>query len=464
MQSSLPAISYKNMVRLLPERLAKVPREPLLLRPGSIRWNGSTWVICARKKDPEKFGMVHERTVVYDGKTFKVANASGCTLRVTRRGLDQQALSQRFSYVEQVECLDDYCFILGVDRNDYSSLQRFDEKGFADITPSEVYDVRAMAWNGSEWLVAATRRVSLFGKTKTVLGLYSYDGRRVRELLSKSEAPAVSRVDSLTWNGSAWIIGITKPPDVQKKGSPPPGLLYFDGRRVGELTIPSAGMPEDIYITSAIAWNGSTLLVALSGYKPPPVFLEYDGRAFRRVSPPNEAFLLPRPEKILKPHKLFCSERYCLLFLSNNRLVKFNGAFTQVNTSVEGNPLYGLDDAVWNGKYWLISYLIDPPSGGGFIARYDGEKFVPLEEMPSRCPVSGMVWNGEYWLIGTSKVYCNRWALLKYDGSRFEDLTEEFLRAGGEHPVEKRLCGPVAVLILALISPLIILRRKGHED
>ncbi|NOZ59162.1 MAG: hypothetical protein GXO66_06260 [Euryarchaeota archaeon] len=457
----LPAISYRHVVRLLPERLAKVPREPLLLRPASIRWNGSAWEICARKRDPEKIGKVLERTVVYDGKKFKVINASGCTPRATLKGLDRQVLSRRFSYVEQVECISEYCLILGVDRNGYSSLQRFDDRGFVDITPSDVYNVRAMAWNGSEWLVAATRRVSLFGKTRTVLGLYSYDGRTLKEMLSKSEAPAVSGVDSLAWNGSAWIIGITKPPEAQNKSSPLPGLLYFDGRRIGQLRVPAEGLPEDIYITSAIGWNGSTLLIALSDYGSPPVFLEYDGKGFRLVKPPpREVFLLPRPEKILRPQKLFCSERYCLLFLSSNRLVKFNGAFTRVNTSVEGNPIYALDDARWNGEYWLISYLIDPPSGGGFVAKYDGKRFVPLSEMPSGCPAGGMVWNGEYWLIGTSGVYCDRWALLKYDGAAFEDLTEEFLKAAEEHPEGRAICGPAAVLMLALIPP-VLCRRRG---
>ena len=378
--------------------------------------------------------------------------------------LDENMLGKRFNYIEEVECNEEYCLIQGINKNGKTTVQRHDAQGFTDITPVDVYNVHAIGWNGSEWLLTATRRTTSAGDIKTVLGLYSYDGNTLTELLRKKDAPAVGRVDSLGWNGNYWLIGLTMHPTTQRTGNLQPGLFRFNGGHLQPVSMPVEGLPGDVYMPTAIAWNGSAWLIALSGYKSPPVFLEYDGKAFHRVDAPAEAFSLPRPDRVLKPVKLSCNQKYCLLFLDNNRIVRFNGAFTRINTTLEDNPLYAFDDAEWNGNYWLISYQVDPPSGGGFIVKYDGEEFKSLTEMPSNCVVGGMEWNGEYWLIGTNKLYCNRWALMKYDGEKFYDLTGDFnegMKSGPRKP-EKGICGPAVLLLLALL-PAAAFRRLWRK-
>ncbi|WP_456475810.1 hypothetical protein [Candidatus Pyrohabitans sp.] len=105
-----------------------------------------------------------------------------------------------------------------------------------------------------------------------------------------------------------------------------------------------------------------------------------------------------------------------------------------------------LKDAVWNGEYWLIT---GSTGERGLLVKYDGRKFTDLSEdagFSAPSPLGGkrmgsvdaLAWNGSVWLIAGGG-YCKGGGLLKsYEGERFVNLTpppetdsskEEFIHA-----------------------------------
>jgi hypothetical protein len=109
-------------------------------------------------------------------------------------------------------------------------------------------------------------------------------------------------------------------------------------------------------------------------------------------------------------------------------LATFNGSkFMDYSSLIPDNQAGILYTNEWNGSLWMV--------GGGY--RFNGELFTfngtTIHDLryqiagfvPSFGPVTSIAWNGTSWLIG------GQGFVALYDGHRFIDLTEGFLRAVG---------------------------------
>jgi len=104
----------------------------------------------------------------------------------------------------------------------------------------------------------------------------------------------------------------------------------------------------------------------------------------------------------------------------------FNGSvFTDLSGQVPDQADAILYATAWNGQYWLVGggYLDD-----GVLFSFDGNKIVDLTTeassvIPNFASVQSLAWNGNYWLIGGMGF------LAEYDGHKFIDLTQQLERA-----------------------------------
>ncbi len=463
---TLPTISTSTsgVVRYFPESIIEEPVEPKILRPGRITWTGNYWRICAYEKKLKKLPGSDARTVKYDESEFSILDEQDCGLienLPSGINLPIEVIKEKFSRVIEAKCNEEYCLINGIDKNGYAVLFIYGKEGFEDITPGDIYpegaiyDIGAIDWNGEYWLIAATERIGSGKEMETIIGFYEYDGEETTDLTIPKYV--ISRIDSLGWNGEHWLIGVT---NLEQR----PHLYKFDGSEITPIELPTEELPNEIYLAGAIGWNGEYWLIAVTGGLN-PAFYKYDEEDFEQITPPQDTFIIPKPNRVLFPTKLACNEEYCLIFLDNNDIIKFDGSrFEKVNISFESSKvLYALRNVKWNGEYWLISYTIT--NEGGSLAKYDGENFIELTEMPTNCFEGGMEWNGEHWLIGTFRITCNRWALLEYDGASFPDLTDKFAFRGLKaYPilVEESRGKPwtPVIIILSAFTALLAIRFK----
>ena len=357
---------------------------------GAIGWNGEYWLI----------GTFDGEVVKYDGEEF------------TRIG----ALDERILEVESTE---DFWLIDG-----WHTLVKYDGKALTKIGD---YDVGKTSCNPSYCLIYAKLKgeelseEAAIAKKKEFVQmsegekkkfkeellsmdrLFRYDGRAMIDLSENVEFP----IREMRWNGAYWLIGTTN-----LEGDS--GLYKFDGGEITPIELQTKEIPKEAYHLESISWEGDFWLIAVAEGVNSTLY-KYDGESFEQVFSSQN-----------KVQSVVCNSEFCLIFLDNNDIIKFDGSrFEMINESFEsGKILYALRNVKWDGDYWLISYTI--ANEGGSIAKYDGENFTELTEMPSNCFEGGMEWNDKYWLIGTFQINCNRWALLKYDGLTFTDLTREF--------------------------------------
>ncbi|MGD2247816.1 MAG: hypothetical protein PVF58_05370 [Candidatus Methanofastidiosia archaeon] len=102
----------------------------------------------------------------------------------------------------------------------------------------------------------------------------------------------------------------------------------------------------------------------------------------------------------------------------NPLLVKFaENTFTDISLSL-GIKGKVIDNIVWNGEYWLITYSFQEYGG---VLQYKNNEFsrISLSGQPS-LRATTMGWNGEYWLIGSN--FLGYGYLVQYNGTTITDL------------------------------------------
>lgn len=318
--------------------------------------------------------------------------------------------------------------------------------------------LKDLAWNGDYWLIAGAA-----GRMEKGV-LVRYDGENFIDLRSEagfqvpfpiSGGMNVGTIDALAWNGSEWLIA----GGGYCKGG---GLLKsYDGMRFLNLTQPlrTYSSKEEfsqairnisgIHCVSAIAWNGSEWV--LSSLFPKGRLIKYNGEAFETVAN-------------LRVNDIAWGKGYWLLVTGGiySKMMKYDGAAFEEVTPFENITIEAL---AWNGSEWLISgaFLGQPDYEGvpkleeGFLVRYNGASY---ENLNLSDYVNTIAWTGAYWLLGGSKLlrydgdkieevplprYVSavskvRWGkgygliighsegksiLLRYDGNSFQDLTQE---------------------------------------
>jgi len=348
-----------------PERVEYAPMEGV----SAIGWNGEYFLI----------GTFDGKLIKFDGENFyRIGNVENRILEIenTKDFWLINAWQALWKYdnttlekvtkgdAEKIACNQNYCLAYASMENQEKQLFRYD--GISTMPIDITGAVREMHWNGKEWAILAGSN------------FYIYDDSPIKsaEYKDLKLVKIAENIISAAWDGKSWIaLNLL---EIKNKTYP---SLLFKNEETTELRM----LPEYI----------------LEGTDSPA-----------------------RPMYILYPLKIACNREYCFISLANNRIIKYAGNFEVVNSTVEGLPTHTLEKVEWNGKYWLISYNI--ANEGGSLARYDGTNFVEFIPPSSNCFIGGMKWNGEYWLIGTLKFYCNQWALMKYDGKSFNELTENF--------------------------------------
>jgi len=117
---------------------------------------------------------------------------------------------------------------------------------------------------------------------------------------------------------------------------------------------------------------------------------------------------------------------YSNLATNHMSLGTFNGSvFTDLSNLVPDQQDAILYANTWNGQNWLVGggYLND-----GVLFAFDGNKTVDItvqarNAIPNFASVQSIAWNGEYWLIGGIGF------LAQYDGHKFVDLTQQLEHA-----------------------------------
>ena len=416
----------------------------------AIAWNGSTWLI----------GTVNGDLVSYAGGEFSYLGNLGGWIReiVWAQGywlIGGAGVLQRYDGsftnlsseydVLRIRCNKEYCLIAAdpLSRPSYSRLLKYDGSSLADITSGIARGKRnwvmQMVWNGEYWLISVD-----FADERKVIGsgLFKYDGSSFTEVTN----PELPPHGTLGWNGRYWLIssGVW----INKTTGPEPRLLKYDGKNFSEIEFPlqvferfdrQKGESLEPYIIShafytfpdMIAWNGEYWLMD-TGFS----LVRYDERNFSVV-------------------------RYTTGVYSPYRVIKM----------------------VWNGRYWLILYNLAGEPGYA-LGKYDGQKlewlrYEPLMHGYAWAPIGDVAWNGSAWLIGTFAHRIDeeweypkgmRYALLKYDGSEFKELTQEFKEAflksserkartgevQGEAPSKKAVCGSAVAFLF--VAPVLALR------
>jgi hypothetical protein len=235
-------------------------------------------------------------------------------------------------------------------------------------------------WNGSQWLISG------WGTQPGIHGsnpyIYLYDGETQVEAGSLSQYESESSwhggdIFAASYNGKYWLLsgmGSDTLPGLDT-GEPVNhmSLATFDGYNFIDL---SGKVPrQQDGILYANAWNGTHWLVG-GGYADSGVLFSFDG-----------ATIVDLTDRISSTVRSFAS----------------------------------VQSIAWNGKYWLIG-------GIGFLARYDGYKFVDLTlqlrsslhahlvnvasivdalastgwgaRHSSQLTVNAIVWNGSSWMLG----------------------------------------------------------------
>lgn len=240
-------------------------------------------------------------------------------------------------------------------------------------------------------------------------------------------------------------------------------LLRKNGTITEDLTA-DAGIGVNESVT-AVAWSGEYWLLSISNYRSvgrrlgktyTSTLLRYDGKAFNDLSTDaklNKTHIRGVSPKVIS--NIRCVQNYCLIGYwvsypgSAGGLLRYGeDGFKEL--SVEGE----VKDMTWNGKEWLILY-----SQGEFhtsvVEIYDGikkRKIIP--------PTIRFGEKEEYWVTNyTWDTTRGSWLIkakvgMPLSGRPLKEVVVEY----PSKDVAKGICGPTALIVLALL-PLFLYRR-----
>lgn len=440
-----------------------------------IASNGTAWLLIeARSGEP------------YNLWLYSNGHLSKVKVPYEKFAVEQQPLKL---FIKKVVWKDSSWLICTSYGDKYQRVLRFDEKSIAaaeeECEEEKAEWAQAKAMLGSEELKTfgtSEKEWLIAGKTANeVLIFYRYCEGKLEEL--PSPPVKLLRVDTIAYGSGYWLVGGTSsstpplPPSTPKEKikvqSPRPTLLKFDGTWV-EIPLPEEGITSATF-NVVPAWNGKYWLLILYDPNLSPVFYRFDGVHFSQINVTTDLLSLPQPPQIrFFPSKVAWGNGYWLLDTSYS-LVKYDGEFTVAEYSRGIYTPFRIKDMKWNGRYWLVLYDLAGTEGSSII-KYDGVKHELVQYKAQTSfstqwpPVSDAEWGSGYWLIGTFRYIHPELpgllpdrepSLIKYDGTTFVYLTNEFLQAVEKRQEGKALCGPVAVIMAALIP--VVLRRKAKR-
>ena len=241
-------------------------------------------------------------------------------------------------------------------------------------------------------------------------------------------------------NGSDWLISGWG--DESPSGSPNPYLQLYDGSNAINDSIEDQAEAEwnggDVF---AISSNGSSWLLSGMGSGVLPSFSPdainhlsaglFNGRTFTDLSE-----IIPEQMDGILYANAYNGTEWLIGggYLGLGVLFSFNGsAFTDLTGEIESAvPSFGSVQSIgWNSESWLIG-------GTGFLAAYDGSKFVNLSSNLTTMwsssnfgavySVNSMGWNGSEWLLGggtpvASYSFLSSAFLYSYNSTSFSNLT-----------------------------------------
>ncbi|NOZ59163.1 MAG: hypothetical protein GXO66_06265, partial [Euryarchaeota archaeon] len=274
-----------------------VPLPAVRGRMGSVdalAWNGSAWLIAGggyckgggllKSYDGRRFVNLTQSPKTYSSKKEllrEMRNISGihCVAAIAWNG-DYWLLSSLFpkgrgikytgsSFEEVVELPSVEHIAWGngywllVSGGLYSRLVKYDGERLEDVTPLENISISALAWNGSEWLIAGAE-----------LGEPDYEGkpgvkdtfvlRHSGSGFVRVDNPGDVYISSIAWTGSRWLLA----------GSM---LLSYDGRSMEEIPLPA-----DVSY-ARVRWGAEYgLVIGYSGGR--SRLFKYDGAAFEELT------------------------------------------------------------------------------------------------------------------------------------------------------------------------------------
>ena len=222
------------------------------------------------------------------------------------------------------------------------------------------------------------------------------------------------------WNGSQWLISGWGT-DSGTSGSNPYLYLYngqeqVAGESVDQYNHETSWHGGDIF---AASYNGKEWLVSGMGSAPLPTptsgtydfgnhmsLATFDGKNFTDLS-----MIVPGHGDAILYTNAWNGSLWMIGggYYSYGTLFTFNGRNVTDLTSRIGKAIGTFGSVLsvrWNGSYWLIG-------GYGFLAKYDGHKFQDLTQQlsdtigndaDSPLIVNAMAWNGSSWMIGGGSI------------------------------------------------------------
>ena len=373
--------------------------EDLIAKTSYIAWNGKYWLIGGRNT-----------LWKYDGK------------EITELSEELSSLAGNWSTVHYIGWNEKYWLIIIHSMpEDADKMVRYDDSSGFKIILTEYelkhFEISSAVFNGDYWLIGAN-----YGK------LLKYDGEKIVDLSDEIEAPEdfSTAVTRIAFNGTSWLIVING------------------------------------------AFRGK---YAVYGEK----VLEYNGKTFADLTNVfNKTELKPGITKISwDPDR-----KYWLIAGGNGVIGRYSkGSFAVLAKMSELYPPpwegFGIRDMAYNpeDKYWLITgykAYFHPSTPRGVMMKFDGKKLHDItphdifSKIWHEFTVNEAKWNGRYWLISADG------KLLRYDGSAFKDLTPQLVslslqplgksQEGSQTTEELRkeqvkrrvICGPSLILLLSM--------------
>ena len=285
--------------------------------------------------------------------------------------------------------------------------------------------------------------------------LLKYDGASLSDLTEEIRRAERNWIREMIWNGEYWLISVDAADEMHVVSGT---VFKYDGKNFREIMPPQGGAP-------LIAWNGKYWLIGKGDY-----LYKYNGIEFEKIE----------GSKNVRAYKLAYNNGYWLLvgFTSVIKYDENKNNFSVVKKFPYPSDYFPVKVIPAKG-YWLILYDIGGEPGYA-IAKYDGKAFEFIEypdlmySYYAWFPIGDIAWNGEYLLIGTYAYRSNgrefvrgmKYALVKYDGKNFEDLTQEFVKAIEKEKIKTSLNikennnGFLIIIPLVILIILLVIYKK----
>jgi hypothetical protein len=410
----------------------------------ALSWNSSEWLIAGggyckgggllKSYDGIRFVNLTEVPKTYSSKeefSRAMRNISGihCVSAIAWNG-SEWLLSSLFPKERLIRYGEEFKTVANLRVNDiawgrgywllvtegiYSKLMKYDGATFEEVTPFENITIKALAWNGSEWLISGAflGQPDHEGVPALKEGfLVRYDGVDYEDLNLSDY------VDTITWTGAYWLLGGDK-------------LLRYDGGKIEEVPL-----PRYVSAVSKIRWGGDYGLV-IGHSEEKSMLLRYDGNSFQDLTQELSGAMKRNLTKS-------CNDEYCLLY-GKGFLARYDKTSYIDLTSEAGiSPNESVAAIAWSGGYWLLGVSSYDPRVGrrlgktytSKLLRYDGETFTDLssEARLNETHIRG-VKPKVISVIGCLQDYCliGYWVpfpggnggLLKYSEKGIEELSRE---------------------------------------